>query len=369
MVGLPWRPEGVIRVLDRYVIRELMVPFLIGTVAVVLMFQANLLIFLMKTYSVANIPALALAQMIWLKTPDFLRQTLPVGMALASSLAISRLARESELTAMRSAGAPIRRILWPIAGFGLLVAVGNFWVSERVYPIAEKRFVEVSQQAFILGTSPEFKSNVLIKLTDNNSVAYFASVRRIQDDKLLVQDAMLFEQRRSGEVVFYFATSGTYDRGVMTFDDAEMYIFAAEKLEYYPAKRMTIDQKISLADMFVSPSSADKTVFELKETIAEGRRTGRDVTYLEVDYHSRFAVPTACLVFALAGPVFAVLFGRSGGFVGVLLSILLVMIYYNMFVVSTQIFGRNGWLSPMMAAWLPNVILLTFGLFGLRRLE
>lgn len=367
-MGISGRSEVAIRVIDRYVIRELMVPFLIGTVAVVLMFQANLLIFLMKTYSVANIPALALAQMIWFKTPDFLRQTLPVGMALASSLAISRLARESELTAMRSGGAPIRRVLWPIAAFGLLVAVGNFFLSERLYPVAEKRLNEVSQQAFILGTSPEYKANVLIKLS-NNSVLYFASVRRIQEEKLLVQDALLFEQRRTGEVVFYFAQTGTYDHGVMTFDDAEMYIFSAEKLDYYPAKRMTIDEKITLADVFVSPSSADKTVYELKQTIEEGRRTGRDVTYLEVDYHSRFAIPTACLVFALAGPVFAVLFGRSGGFVGVLLSIMLVMVYYNMFVVSTQIFGRNGWLSPFMSAWLPNILFLAFGLLGLRRLE
>lgn len=344
-----------------------MVPFLIGTLAVVLMFQANLLIFLMKTYSVANIPPLALAQIIWYKTPDFMRQTLPVGMALASSLAISRLARESELTAMRSGGASIRRILWPIVWFGLLVAIANFLISERVYPVAEKKFAEVSQQAFILGTSPEYKSNVLIK--QEKGVAYFASVRRLQGDKLLLQDAMVFEQRRTGEVIFYFSPTGTYDRGVITFDDAEMYMFSAERVDYYPAKRMVIDEKVSLAEMFVPPTAADKTVFELKKTIEEGRRTGLDVLYLEVDYHSRFSVPVACLVFALAGPVFAVMFGRSGGFVGVLLSILLVMVYYNMFVVSTQILGRNGWVSPVLAAWLPNMIFFAFGLLGLRRLE
>lgn len=344
-----------------------MVPFLIGTLAVVLMFQANLLIYLMKTYSVSNIPPLALAQIIWFKTPDFLRQTLPVGMALASSLAISRLARESELTAMRSGGASIRRILWPVGFFGLLVAIGNFYLSEKLYPIAEKRFAEVSQQAFILGTSPEYKANVLIKL--RNSVAYFASVRRIQGDRLLIQDALLYEQRRSGEIIFYVAPSGTYDRGVISFDDAEMYMFSAERVDYYPAKKMVIDEKVSLAEMFVPPQSADKTVFELRKAIEEGKRTGLDVLFLEVDYHSRFAVPVACLVFALAGPVFAVWFGRSGGFVGVLLSIMLVMVYYNMYVVSTQILGRNGWVSPVMAAWLPNMFFLAFGLIGLRRLE
>ncbi|HMS55753.1 MAG TPA: LptF/LptG family permease, partial [Fimbriimonadaceae bacterium] len=79
------------RVVDRYVFKELMVPFLIGTVAVVLMFQANFLIYILKTFSLGNIPPLALAQIILLKTPSFLNLTLPVGMALAASLAMSRL--------------------------------------------------------------------------------------------------------------------------------------------------------------------------------------------------------------------------------------------------------------------------------------
>ncbi|WP_204352309.1 hypothetical protein, partial [Klebsiella variicola] len=43
----------------------------------------------------------------------------------------------------------------------------------------------------------------------------------------------------------------------------------------------------------------------------------------------RFSVPAACVVFAIVGPVFAIVFARNGGFVGVFLSIVLVMLYYN----------------------------------------
>ena len=68
-------------------------------------------------------------------------------------------------------------------------------------------------------------------------------------------------------------------------------------------------------------------------------------------------------------PVFAIIFARTGGFAGVLLSFFLVLLYYNAFIVSTEIFGKNGWLDPVIAAWLPNVVFAVIGLFAMRRLE
>jgi lipopolysaccharide export system permease protein len=65
----------------------------------------------------------------------------------------------------------------------------------------------------------------------------------------------------------------------------------------------------------------------------------------------------------------AVNFARSGAFMGVLLSIFLVLLYYNAYVISTEILGRNSWVSPVVAAWLPNVVFLVLGLVFLRRAE
>ena len=76
------------KILDRYVLRELMVPFLIGTIAVVLMFQANTLIFQLKTFSMSAVPPIALFNLILYKTPGYLNMTLPIGMSLAASLVL-----------------------------------------------------------------------------------------------------------------------------------------------------------------------------------------------------------------------------------------------------------------------------------------
>jgi lipopolysaccharide export system permease protein len=67
--------------------------------------------------------------------------------------------------------------------------------------------------------------------------------------------------------------------------------------------------------------------------------------------------------------MFAVWMSRAGPFVGVLFSLAMVLAYYNAFVISTEIFGRNGWLPPIAAAWLPNVIFFLLGLWAIRRAE
>jgi len=65
----------------------------------------------------------------------------------------------------------------------------------------------------------------------------------------------------------------------------------------------------------------------------------------------------------------AVRFARTGTVAGVLLSIFLVFLYYNAYMVSTDVLGKLGWVAPVMAAWLPNILFLGLGLLGLRRLE
>src|SRR5688572_23022560 len=109
-------------------IRELMVPFLIGTVAVIMMFQANLYIALAKQLNLDIVLLSAVLQYILYMTPSFMIMTLPVGTALGTSLAMTRLVRESEVVAMRAAGTPVLRILAPLVGFGILVGLANFYV-------------------------------------------------------------------------------------------------------------------------------------------------------------------------------------------------------------------------------------------------
>lgn len=356
------------RTIDRYALKELLVPFLIGTVAVVLMFQANLLIFQYKTFSFSAIPLLASLQLVLYETPGFLNMTLPVATALAVSLAVSRFTRETELTAMRSAGARILRVIAPMAFFGLLVGVGNFLLAEYVMPPSKRESAKLQREIQLLGAAPEFKSNVTVNL--RNYSVNVALVRRAEDGAVELQDVLLIERPRPGEIWLWTSKQGEYRDGVWRLRNTSIRVISDDgTVNLKPGEDVVINEQISLEAFFAPPAPEEQSVAELRKAIAESKLAGWDASSLEVALHNRFSIPAACLVFALVAPVFAVVFSRGGPFVGVLVSLILVWLYYNAWIISTQIFGMQKILSPFLSAWLPNIAFAAAGLFMLRRLE
>jgi len=354
--------------LDRYLLRELLIPFLIGTVAVVLMFQANTLIAVSKEMQVQQLPALAIFQYILYRTPGYASMTLPVGMALASSLALSRLTRESELTAMRTAGVSILRVVRPVVIVGCLVALGNFWIVERVMPQSEVRARTMMNQLAMLGAAPTFRSNVVINI--KSYTASFGTVSRGAPDEVLLTQILLIERPNPDEVWMYSAKDGTYRAGVWTLREPYLRILKGEDLVVAKGvQNLVINEPISIGNLLAQPQPTEQSLESLSKAIQQNRQMKRPTTELEIAYHSRFSVPAACILFALTGPVFAIRLSRSGAFVGVLLSIVLVLLYYNAFIISTEVIGRLGWVPPVLSAWLPNLIFLVLGFLALRRAE
>lgn len=354
--------------LDRYVLKEMLVPLILGTVVVVVMFQANWLIALYKEFKLDRVPVAAILQYILLKTPGFLIMTLPVGMALASSLAISRLARESELTAIRGAGVPIRRILYPVLLLGLLVSAANFAVGEYVMPKSERKARQLQTEIGLLGSLQPIKQNVMIQL--DRYAAYFGSVVA-NGDTITLTDILLVERRSSTELLLVRAPQGTYINGEWTIQKpVTITMSGATVVTFEPAsKPMIIRERISVPQFFLTTQPDEQSVGEIRQAIDQGRKQFRETSNLEVALQVKYSVPATCLIFALTGPVLSVAFVRRGPFVGVLLSLVAVLVYYNLFIISTQILGRNGWVSPAVSAWVPNLILLVIGGLWLRKLE
>lgn len=359
----------MIKRLDRYILREMVVPFLIGTVAVVLMFQINELIALYKNFNLNAVPVTAIIQVILFRTPTYLNMTLPVGMALASSLAISRLTRESELTAIRSAGVSILRVVRPAVLAGIAVAVLNFWVAERLMPEATRRAIERQNDIGTLALNPEFKSNVNLQVGEYS--VSIGTVQKGSQGAIKLTDITLITRPRVGEEVIITAPNGTYKNGVWVIRDTYLRMFKDRNLvDAKPEKDVIIQEPIRLETFFgMQAPPEQQSISQLAQAIEMNKKARVDTTTMEVSYYVRFSVPAACIIFALTGPVFAIWLSRSGAFIGVLLSIVLVLVYYNVFIVSTEIIGRNGWLNPMLSAWLPNILFAALGLLALRRAE
>jgi lipopolysaccharide export system permease protein len=357
------------KLMDRYIIRELIVPFIAGSVTIALLFAANQLIFIMKTFNVENVPPVAMVQMIVYKMPFWLNMTLPAGISLAASLALTRLSRESEITAMRASGVRVLRVVLPVALFGFVVALGNFYLVEKILPIAEQKANKIQVEVGAMQQQP-LRSRVWLSLRQYS--VSIGEVKSVRDDTLELKNIVLGEIQDSDTVTFTAAPTGTYRHGVWTFDNIEIWQISPKAMKFTPISgdKLIVTQTIYPSDIFAQGElPLDKSSGDLIAEISAGKKIGRDMTREEIQLHERFSVPAACIVFAIIAPIFAIVFAKTGSFAGVMLSFIMVLLYYNAFVISTDIFGKNHWVSPWLAAWLPNFVFAALGLLGVRRLE
>ncbi len=140
-------------------------------------------------------------------------------------------------------------------------------------------------------------------------------------------------------------------------------------LHFEKIERMVIEGRVPLQDIVGAPQPDELTREKLGELIEQERKAGRDVRAKEVQYHTKLAVPFACVIFSIFGPVFSLAFARSGGFAGVLLSVLVVFAHINLLLLFSKILGEPGVIPPIVAAWAPNAIFLVAALIAMRRVE
>src|SRR5919198_3512443 len=89
--------------LDRYIVGELVGPFLFGIAVVILLFEGSLLFPLINVIVEKHVPLMQVARLLLLKVPWLVVWAAPVAMLFASALAVNRMGRGREDTCMRAA--------------------------------------------------------------------------------------------------------------------------------------------------------------------------------------------------------------------------------------------------------------------------
>ena len=123
--------------------------------------------------------------------PFLIHMTMPVAMAVAASLAVSRLGRDSEITVMRASGVSLFRIFLPIYALGLAVSVADFYFGEYVVPPSIQRLNGV------LGEIPSHIKHLLPQpgqVIVSNDQSYTMFVRQIvkKPDYIELYDVQIF---------------------------------------------------------------------------------------------------------------------------------------------------------------------------------
>lgn len=359
------------RLLNKYLFKETLTPFLIGAVAAVLLLVGGLLQEWGRLLFDRQVSYAAVGQLLLYRLPFLVVIAAPVATAVGTSMAVSRLARDQEITVLRMAGVSVTRIFVPYILMGIGMFGLTFWFQESVVPESGKQFKKVLYRISLMQTAPTLAPNTVVKIQDYTFVLGFVQKT---DDGFLVTELTAVRSKGVRQLEIWRAPQAVYKDGMFIVKQPQIWLFGQNgRLDhFYTRKEGRIDKRVPLQDIYAAPQPDEMTLKELAQQIELERKVIRDSRNLiakEVQYHAKIAVPFACVIFALFGPIFALLFARSGGFAGILLSVVMVFLHINLLLLFTKFIGEYGILPPVVAAWTPNALFLAAALLALRRVE
>ncbi len=307
--------------LDRYLLGEMVLPLFGGMLLIVVMLVGNTLFPLIEPIVKNGIPFPVVAKLVVFNIPTLLTLTLPPSVALAAAWAVNRLARDSEITAIRMAGVSLRRLFAPIILVGVVASLVAFWIGDRVQPRAQHEFQQTQGQmiAYTLQASPAVAANKVF--TFQNYSFHIREIRKDPHggtDRLKLLGVTIYENAIDPGAfpALYTAQSADYSHDLWTLHDFVIHTLAPNGEERFEVsgKTLTLNLQVPLSGIAENAAFTpdELSMSQLGTQMAALARTDQDYTAVAVNYYTKLSLPFICLAFALCAPPLALRFARHG---------------------------------------------------------
>lgn len=360
----------MISILDRYVIKELIGPFIYGILAFSLILAGSTVLFQLVDLAVKHqVPGIILAQIFVYKIPAIVAYTFPMSMLFATISAVGRLNGNSEIIALRAGGVSVQRVVVPLIVAGFFVSLMTIAFNEIIVPRGSHN-AEVLIANWTTQAQQQVKKNInYTEYAENGDPVRLINVAQVSGNTLKNISIAEYDQGRLARLIR--AKTGHWNpAGEWQFEDGVMHYFfpnEPRKLSVIQFGQENINLKLNPADL----NSRDKSLEELnsralKAQIEAKRRTGQDATHDEVNYHLKWSVPFASLIFAIIGASVGIRPVRTSSSIGLGMSLLIIFAYYILMAVGMSL-GLSHTIPAILAAWIPNIVVGIVGVILIPR--
>jgi lipopolysaccharide export system permease protein len=345
--------------------------------------------------------------------------------------AFSALASDNEITALKASGVNLLRLLVPLLGAAAVLAAFMLYFNDRILPETNHSLKVLLMDINRKSPTLTLKEQVIneIKTTTGQS-RFFLQAMQIDPVTNKLRNVVVYDLSGMGRDRTVYADSGRmafnqkqtdlfltlYDGSIAEVKEAtpgefqrvffkqQMLVMegVGNQLERTKEDAYRTDREMSLAMLSAAVDTARNEVEQarreierqgqqlVQHTVAAGtveesngqlRTTSTEVRMLaaraaaaqqraneySVEYHKKFAIPFACLVFVLIGAPLAIRFPRGGPGMVIAISLAIFGVYY-MSLIGGESLGDKGKVAPFWGPWAPNVLFLLLSVWGLMRI-
>jgi LPS export ABC transporter permease LptG/LPS export ABC transporter permease LptF len=373
--GATLRVPGV-KLLDLYTSRQYLQVFVLSVLSALGVFYISTFIDLAEKLFRGSATTVMLLRFFYYQTPQFLYYIVPIAALVGTLVTIGVMTKNSELIVMRACGMSLYRAATPLVLFAVLASLGLFGLQEFVLAPANHRADRLegtirgwpsnepsSMNRWISSTSGDIyhydsfdpSANRFVRFTQYRfdprtwrlvEVAYADNVA----SPVAASDPGLrqWTAERGWRRTLSVNTSGEAAKPVVAFLPYDARPLTIEAPAYFKAEL---------------PDPVKMNIAELRAHIAQLRASGSPTISAIVQLQRKVAFPFATVIMALLAVPFAVTTGRRGAMYGIGIGIALSIAYWVTFQVFTAM-GEGGVLTPMLAAWAPNLLFAVAAVYG-----
>lgn len=352
--------------IDRYIGMELILPFILtlGVFLLFLVMQQGLLF--LDWIVNRGVPVHTVLRLFLALLPLMMLLALPIGTLIASTSAFSRLAGDREVLAWFSVGISPWRLLRPVVLFAGAVALVSALLLHVGEPISGDSMKSMALSLLTQEQTPLIIKEEQFQPLQNGLILYVAHT----DQPGHLNGVFVFDYRNAGQPQFVVAQDGQLYRDVsthrlaLTLQHGSLHRRPEVNAPYQQIFFDSYTRELDVSGLLHPPAVAPH-ISELKREYDHGGM--KDVELLDrlVTYQTYHALPIACVLFATLGFPLGLLTGRGGRLGGFAAGLVVVVCYYLLMTAATS-FAETRRLPYIVAAWLPNLLLLllTIGLLA-----
>ncbi|QIK55894.1 YjgP/YjgQ family permease [Dysgonomonas sp. HDW5B] len=346
----------MLTILDRYIIKNFLGTYvfsiiLIISIAVVFDFNEQLDKFLKN-----DAPVKAILFSYYLNfIPYYINLFSALFVFISVIFFTSKLADNSEIIAMLASGTSFRRLMKPYMISAGIIALISFLLTSFIIPPANVVRINF-QNKYIKNKAVTYAERIQIQIEpgviayfnrydNNDKMGFYFSLDKFEGQELV---SRLTANRIQYDSLYNWTI---YDYAIREFDGMREHITTGTKADTV----LTIVP----SDFLISSNDFEQmTTPALYKHIQRQKDRGiGNIQSFEIEYHKRFASIASAFILTVIG---ASLSSRKvKGGMGLNIGIgLLLSVSYILFMTLSSTFAVSGLVSPLIAAWIPNVIFI-----------
>lgn len=362
-----------ITIINRYILKELLQPFLLCLGFLSLVFLLTKIIDitdLVVNYRASLSTVLA---MVGYTLPVMMQYTLPMSVMMAVLLTLLRMSADREIVAIKAGGAGLSAILLPVGGFCVVGALLTLCVTVYAVPWGNYSYKKMVVNIASAGVDASLKEGTF----NTNFDGVMLYVERVNPEDKSLHGVFIRDTRNPDSEV-----SITAPRGVRFFskkaETLTLRLFNGEVNQVNLSDRAvnaigfsTYDIRVSLGKLGSDKKLGNKardemSLSELLDHIASEKKAGRNPATAIMELNEKFALALAALTLGILSIPLGLRSAFSRKSSGMGLGLVCFLLYYVMHASGWSL-GKSGVLPPELALWMGNAVMGSAGLIFLVR--